>query len=134
MAILRDSRTFDFSFGTTIILLCEFCLTTSTLNRVYLYSSCFYYAFYFSYSNHLFLSPEIRGNTIYIRAVIGIAIGAGSLAGGILLFCVIWRLLRSSKDKEDKFEQQPNRINSVMPAIPPSTLPQRPTEKAQYII
>jgi small neutral amino acid transporter SnatA (MarC family) len=90
--------------------------------------------FIFHIQSISFYLQKLEATPFTSRAVIGIAIGAGSLAGGILLFCVIWRLLRSSKDKEDKFEQQPNRINSVMPAIPPSTLPQRPTEKAQYII
>lgn len=53
------------------------------------------------------------------RPVIGIAIGTGSLAGDMLLFCVIWRLWRLSKYKEDKHKQQANKIS----AIPPSTSP-----------
>jgi small neutral amino acid transporter SnatA (MarC family) len=66
--------------------------------------------------------------------VIGIAIGTGSLAGGILLFCVICRVWRRSKDKDVKFEQHQEKINSVIPAITPTTFPQRPTKNPQYII
>jgi len=81
-----------------------------------------------------FYFQKLEATIFASRVVIGIAIGAGSLAGGILLLCVIWRLWRRTNDKEDKFEQQPDKINSVIPAIPPSTFPQKPTEKSQYII
>lgn len=82
-----------------------------------------------------FYFQKLKATSFAPRTVIGIAIGAGSLAGGILLLCVIWRLLRrSSKDKNIKFEQQQDKIKSVIPAIPPSTFPQRATEKTQYII
>ena len=77
---------------------------------------------------------KLEATTFAPRVVIGIAIGAGSLAGGILLFCVICRLWRRSNDKDAKFEQQQDKINSVIPAIPPSTFPHRATEKLQFII
>lgn len=68
------------------------------------------------------------------RVVIGIAIGAGSLAGVIVLLFVICRLWIRSKDKEDKLEPKPDKVNSMTPAIPQNTFPQRPTEKSQFII
>jgi len=83
--------------------------------------------FIFHIQSISFFPQKLEATPFTFRAVIGIAIGAGSLAGGILLFCVIWRLWRPSKDKVDKFEQQPDKINSVIPAKPPSTFPQRPT-------
>jgi small neutral amino acid transporter SnatA (MarC family) len=99
-------------------------------------SSCFYYLYYFSYLIHHFhfYFQKLEATAFAPRTVIGIAIGAGSLAGGILLFCVIWRLWRRSNDKDVKFEQQQDKINSEIPAIPPSTFPKKPTEKSQYII
>ena len=110
--------------------------SASKLNHVYLYSRCFYYLFYFSYLIQFFhfSFQKLEATTFAPRVVIGIAIGAGSLAGGILLFCVICRLWRRSNDKDAKFEQQQDKINSVIPAIPPSTFPHRATEKLQFII
>ena len=52
----------------------------------------------------------------------------------VVLFYVICRVWRRSKDKDVKFEQQQEKINSVIPAITPTTFSQRPTENPQYII
>jgi hypothetical protein len=38
------------------------------------------------------------------------------------------------KNKIDNANNCPDKITSVIPAIPPSTFPQKPTEKSQYII
>lgn len=80
--------------------------------------------FTFHIQSIYFYFQKLEAPPFTFRAVIGIAIGAGSLAGGILLFCVIWRLWRPSKDKEEKFGQQPNNINSkknTTEFIPPKT-------------
>ena len=93
----------------------------------------FVLTFYFSYLIHLFhfYFQKLDAPIFASRVVIGIAIGADFIAGGILLLCVIWRLWRRSNYKEYKLEQQPDKITSVIPAIPPSTFPQKPTEKSQ---